>query len=114
MKRIRAEEVTPVEVPADKQGNAAKGTFIQVMVPEGPNFVLRVFTVKPGGHTPRHRHPFEHEVYVLAGSGRVEGDREFEMAPGDAFFVPADDLHCFVNSGAEDLKFICVVEKSAA
>lgn len=114
MKRIRIGDVAPVEVPADKQGNEAKGTFIQVMIPEGPNFVLRVFTVQPGGHTPRHRHPFEHEVYVLSGSGRVEGEKEFEMSPGDAFFVPAGALHSFVNAGREDLKFICVVERSAA
>jgi len=113
MRVVKESEVEFEEVPADKQGNAAKGTFIRVMVPEGPNFVMRVFTVKPGGHTPRHRHPFEHEVYVLAGRGRVDGDHEFDIAPGDAVFVPENDLHCFVNAGGDDLKFICVVKKSA-
>ena len=114
MRVIRESEVPAEGVSADKEGNPAKGTSIQVMVPEGPNFVLRVFTVKPGGNTPRHRHPFEHEVYVLAGRGRVEGDREAEIGPGDAVFIPDNDLHCFVNAGADDLKFICVVKKSAA
>lgn len=111
---IRSSEVKSVDVAADKQGNPASGTSIQTLIPEGPNFVLRVLTVKPGGHTPRHRHSFEHEVYVLEGNGRVEGDKNFSIAPGDAVFVPSEDFHCFVNAGEDDLKFICVVEKDYA
>jgi quercetin dioxygenase-like cupin family protein len=114
MRLIRSGQVEPERLTADKNGNPAKDAFIQVMVPEGPNFVMRVFTVKPGGHTPRHSHSFEHEVYVLAGKGRASGSSEFDMTPGDAIFVPAGDLHCFANTGTEDLKIICVVPRSDA
>ncbi len=44
--------------------------------PDGaPNFAMRQFEVAPGGYTPKHSHPYEHEVFVLEGSGVVlEGD----------------------------------------
>ncbi len=56
---------------------------------------------------------WEHEVYVLSGRGRVEGESEFEVARGDAVFVAPDELHSFVNAGEEDLRFICVVPEGA-
>ena len=30
-----------------------------------PGFTMRQFDVAPGGHTPRHSHTYEHEVFVL-------------------------------------------------
>lgn len=100
-------------MPADAEGNPAEGTFVQVLIPDGPNFVMRVFTVRPGGRTPRHSHSWEHEAYILSGRGRVEGESEFVVAPGDAVLVPPDEVHCFVNAGEEDLRFICMVPKGA-
>ncbi len=110
MKLIRKGDIRPEEVSADKEGNPAEGTFRQVLV-EGPNFILRVFTVRPGGQTPRHTHPWEHEAYVLSGKGKVEGESEFDVGPGDAVYVAPGDLHRFVNTGEEDLRFICVIPK---
>ena len=80
MRLIRRDEVEPKAVPADEQGNPAEGTFVQILIPEGPNFVLRVFTITPGGHTPLHSHPREHEVCVLSGKGRAEGESPFDLA----------------------------------
>ena len=51
-----------------------KGVWIRWLIGEdsgAPNFFLRLFEVEPGGHTPFHSHPFEHEVYVLSGEGRI-------------------------------------------
>ena len=110
MEVVRAGEVPVSEVREDEEGNPARGTGIQVLL-RGPNFVLRVFTVRPGGATPRHRHPWEHEVYVLAGRGRVVGEEEVEVAAGDAVFVPAGELHSFENAGEGELRFICVVPR---
>ena len=113
MNIIKQGDVEPVEVKADKQGNAAEGTSIQVLVDHGPNFVLRVFTVKPGGHTPLHAHPWEHEVYVLSGSARTVGAVEAEISAGDAVYIPPGEEHSFVNTGDREVKFICVVPKDA-
>ncbi|MHC4505301.1 MAG: cupin domain-containing protein [Planctomycetota bacterium] len=109
MKLIRDRDVRPVEVRADKDGKPAERTSVQVMVPEGPNFVLRVFTLGPGGRTPLHAHPWEHEVYVLAGRGRAAGESEFDLTPGDTVYVAPGEEHCFLNAGEDDLRFVCVV-----
>jgi quercetin dioxygenase-like cupin family protein len=72
-------------------------------------FHLRHFIVEPGGHTPLHAHPADHEVYILNGKGLVRGgEREVEVKPGDAIFIPENELHQFKNVGEEPLVFLCV------
>ena len=62
--------------PVDMEGSS--GCQVRMLISEAggaPNFAMRQFEVAPGGHTPRHSHPYEHEVFVLEGSGEVyEGD----------------------------------------
>lgn len=74
-----------------------------------PNFSLRQFRVEPGGNTPRHSHDYEHEVFVISGSGTVllEG-AERPVRSGDVVFVPADEEHQFTAGGA-GLRFLCLV-----
>ena len=75
-----------------------------------PNFAMRQFEVQPGGRRPRHAHPFEHEVYVLSGSGvAVEGDTEHPLRQGDFVYVAPDELHQFRNTGSEPMLFLCLV-----
>jgi len=75
-----------------------------------PNFAMREFEVAPGGYTPRHHHPHEHEVYVLQGSGTVlEGDTQHPLKAGDVVYVAPDEEHQFRNTGSEPLKFLCLV-----
>jgi len=113
MRVIRKGDIEPREVTADGEGNAAEGTCVQVLVPEGPNFVMRVFTLRPGGHTPEHTHPWEHQVYVLSGKARISGASVTDLAPGDAVYVPPDEAHSFANVGNDDVQFICIVPRSA-
>lgn len=75
-----------------------------------PTFAMRQFVVQPGGHTPQHEHEWEHEVYVLAGSGEVvtaEGARE--LAPGDAVLVLPNETHSFRNTGQGEFRFLCLI-----
>ena len=113
MRIIRKGEVPPMAVPADAEGNPAEGTSKQVLVDDGPNFVLRLFTIAPGGHTPRHTHPWEHEVYVVSGRGALVGDERREVAADDAVYVAPGELHSFENTGDEDMRMICVVPKDS-
>lgn len=113
MRIIRPKDVEAEAISADKAGNPAKKTSMQVLVPEGPNFIMRVFTVKPGGHTPRHEHDFEHQIYVLNGKGRLSGVMDADLAPGDAVYVQSGDLHSFENVGDEPFSFICVIPSGA-
>jgi quercetin dioxygenase-like cupin family protein len=80
-----------------------------------PTFAMREFEVAPGGHTPKHFHDYEHEVYVLAGHGMiVDGDQERPLAAGDVVFVEPNDVHQFRNTGTEPMRFLCLIPNSAA
>jgi quercetin dioxygenase-like cupin family protein len=81
---------------------------------KAPNFAMREFEVAPGGHTPRHMHDYEHEVFVLAGKGVVvDGERERPLAAGDVVFVAPNDVHQFRNTGSEPMRFLCLIPNSA-
>ncbi len=113
MKIAKAESVpsTPVEVAG------AEGVAIRLLIHEAdkaPNFYMRMFTLAPGGHTPYHAHDWEHEVYILAGSGEVttpSGPRP--ISPGFVVYVAPGEKHNFVNTGGGEMKFLCLVPKTA-
>lgn len=78
-----------------------------------PTFSMRQFTVAPNGNTPLHKHNYEHEVYVLQGSGQfvsgVDGNTIRPIKAGNVVFVPANQMHQFRNVSTQDLKFICLI-----
>ena len=79
-----------------------------------PNFVMRQFEVAPGGHTPRHFHPYEHEIFVLEGKGVVvDGEAQRPLTPGDVVYVAPNDVHQFRNLGEAPMKFLCLIPNSA-
>jgi len=101
----------PVEV------EGAQGIAIRWLISKedgAANFAMRMFEVEPGGHTPLHRHPHEHEVFVLEGEGVVTDEgREHPIGPEDVVFVPGDTEHNFRNTGDSTLRFLCLVPMSA-
>jgi len=75
-----------------------------------PTFAMRLFEMEPGGSTPNHTHPWEHEVFILSGGGVVLGeDGEKRFNPGDVVFMPSGEKHQFRNTGDETLKFLCLI-----
>ena len=79
-----------------------------------PNFAMRQFEIAPGGHTPKHFHPYEHEVYILDGAGEVlDGESPRSITAGDVVYVAPDDVHQFRNTGDEPLRFLCLIPNSA-
>jgi quercetin dioxygenase-like cupin family protein len=75
-----------------------------------PSFSMRHFEIAPGGHTPKHAHAHEHEVFVLEGSGVVfDGTREQPLRRGVAVFIPPNQTHQFRNTGDGALKFLCLI-----
>jgi quercetin dioxygenase-like cupin family protein len=106
------------EVPAnDVTMEGAAGCRVRWLVGEAdqaPTFAMREFEVAPGGHTPKHFHDYEHEVYVLAGSGVViDGDTERPLRQGDVVFVAPNDVHQFRNTGTGPMRFLCLIPNSA-
>src|SRR5262245_23875896 len=106
MKVNHFEEVA--QAPVTMEG--ASGCQVRWLVDEkqgAPNFAMRQFEVAPGGYTPRHSHPYEHEVFVLEGNGVVyEGDKEHRLSAGDVVFVVPGEVHQFCNTGDVPLKFL--------
>jgi quercetin dioxygenase-like cupin family protein len=104
--------IKPVEV------EGATGVGIRVLISKSdgaPTFAMRMFEVEPGGHTPLHRHPHEHEVFVLQGTGvLVHAGREHPLAPEVVVFVPGGEEHRFKNTGHGSLRFLCLVPLSGA
>ncbi len=75
-----------------------------------PNFCMRVFEVEPGSSTPDHSHPWEHEVFILAGRGVVRGGAgETAIGAGSVVFIAPGEQHCFINTGDQLLRFICLI-----
>lgn len=104
------------QAPVTMEG--AEGCHVRWLVDEkqgAPNFAMRQFEVAPGGYTPKHSHPYEHEVFVLEGEGTVlEGDAEHPLRAGDFVLVLPDEIHQFRNTGSAPLKFLCLVPNSSA
>jgi quercetin dioxygenase-like cupin family protein len=108
MKHFHYTEIENLDVP-----EPAKGVKVRWLINEkhgAPNFAMRRFEVEPGGKTPYHTHEWEHEVYILEGSGvanNVNGEESFKK--GDVFLVEPNEEHNFVNTGNETLVFLCMI-----
>jgi quercetin dioxygenase-like cupin family protein len=77
------------------------------------NFVMRLFTLGEGGSSAYHAHPWEHEIFVVAGKGKVKSETgSVAVTAGDFAFVPPMEEHQFSNAGPEPFEFICVVPAS--
>jgi len=74
------------------------------------NFAMRLFEVKPGGYSPYHQHDWEHEVFILEGSGIAKNDKHEEpFKQGDVFFIPPMEWHQLINTSDKTLKFLCLI-----
>jgi quercetin dioxygenase-like cupin family protein len=107
-----AVEQRVVEMPG------SEGCQVRWLIGSGdgaPNFAMRQFEVAAGGFTPRHSHPYEHEVYVLGGEGTIaEGDQLHRIAQGDVIYVAPNEIHQFRNTGSAPLTFLCLVPNDHA
>lgn len=112
--KVNHYEQVPAQ-PVEMEG--ASGCQVRWLLGEKdgtPNFAMRQFEVAAGGYTPKHSHPYEHEVFVLEGNGVVyEGNREHPLKTGDVVFVRPDEIHQFQNTGDGPLKFLCLIPNSA-
>jgi len=102
------------QVPSNEvSAPGARSVSRQALIgpPEGwDGWVMRQFTIRAQGFTPRHRHDWPHINYVLQGAGilYLEG-QEHTLSAGSIAYVPANAEHQFMQKGGEDLIFICIV-----
>jgi len=104
------------EVAAENPRGETQGVTIRRVISSedgAPNYYMRVFEIAPGGHSPQHRHPWEHEIYILSGEGEmVHEDGSTSVKPGTAVFIPGEELHQIRNPGEQLLRFICTIPSS--
>ena len=108
MKKFAYTSVKEETVPKPAEG--VKVRWLITDKTGAPNFSMRHFTVSPGGSTPKHDHPWEHEAFILEGTATVYGENEMqELREGDVIFIPPHELHQFQNTGDVELKFLCMI-----
>jgi quercetin dioxygenase-like cupin family protein len=74
------------------------------------NFAMRLFEMEPTGYSPLHKHPWEHEIFILEGEGiAFNGEKTTPFKSGDVIFVPPNEQHQFKNNSIKRLKFLCLI-----
>ena len=113
---MRITNQADVELKTVEMDGAAGCKVRQLVGPShgAPTFAMRQFEVEPGGHTPRHFHDYEHEVFVLEGNGEASaGNTIHPLKQGDVILVTPDEIHQFRNTGETVMKFLCLIPNSA-
>ena len=101
-----------IEDIPEEEVKAGTNTYRQVLIgpEEGPNFIMRRFTIYPGGEIPAHTNLVEHEQYVLWGNAEVcIGEEVLKVKKDDVLFMPAGIPHWYRTEGDEPFVFLCVV-----
>ncbi len=103
--------------PTRFDSDIAKGVAARVLLGKAdgaPNFCMRVFEIGVGGHTPRHTHAWEHEMFVHAGQGELFGSGAWNpVKAGCAALVPGNEEHQIRNTGDTPLVVVCLVPAGA-
>ncbi len=103
MKHIHYLDQEPEKIEAD----GAKGAVIRHVIAEkdgAPNFNMRVISLEPGGQSPNHSHPWEHEFFILRGKGIGEVEnKKVTLKQGDVVFVPPNVQHCMKATEAMEV-----------
>jgi len=113
MKIMEYRKIAPMHFDNDQM----KGVAGRVAIGAGDgakNFTMRVFEIAPGGHTPKHAHDWEHEIFIHAGKGECYHNGQWHpLRPGDVMFMPALEEHQMRNADNEVFVFVCLVPSEA-
>lgn len=109
MKHVHYKDIE-LEEPDEKGIKDVKIRWLVGKKDGAKNFAMRLFDIKPDGHTPLHQHDWEHEVFILEGNGEMQNKENKEpFKEGDVFFIPSMEWHQFINTGEKTLKILCMI-----
>ena len=95
------------------QGEDSQGVTIRPVITAAdgaPTFALRYFEIERAGYTPLHSHDWEHEIFILSGTGvHVGPGGETPVPPGTAVFIPPNEEHQFRNTGTDTFIMTCAI-----
>jgi quercetin dioxygenase-like cupin family protein len=106
----------------DEEGRAypsdlAKGAIGRVVIGKADgdtSFCMRVFEIEPGGHSAKHIHEYEHQVFVHSGQGEIwNGEGWQDVTAGSIIYIPGGEEHQLRNNGQELLTFVCCIPEGA-
>jgi quercetin dioxygenase-like cupin family protein len=64
-----------------------------------PTCTMTYSVIEPGKTSSHHIHPWEHEVYIIEGSGVLTCDgKEYPVKEGDGMFIPGNVDHYTLNN----------------
>jgi quercetin dioxygenase-like cupin family protein len=78
-----------------------------------PNYELRYLTFPIGASTVYHDHSWEHEVFVVKGTGKIKTEQgETEVKAQDAVLLLPNESHQLINTSLDEtFDIICVVPR---
>jgi len=113
MKIIHYEDIEATHFDSEA-ARALSGRVLIGKADGADHFCMRLFEFQPGGYSPRHTHPWEHEIFFHAGQGEVFANGAWtSVQAGCAVFVPPGVEHQVRNTGADKLIMICLVPPAA-
>ena len=75
-----------------------------------PTYAMRIFEFEPGAKIPIHKHPWEHEIFVIKGRLRVYIESQvYDVHDGYVIYIPPNVEHGFENIGDEKAIIICTI-----
>ncbi len=86
-----------------KQGDAGVAGFQSVSLisveDNPPTLTMAYQVIEPGKTSLHHMHPWQHENYILEGSGVLVCDgKEYPVKEGDGMFIPGNVDHYMLNN----------------
>ena len=95
------------------ESDNSKGVHILTLIAEdqgAKNFFMRILRIEKEGFSPYHKHGWEHENYILNGEGYLKTENgNIKVKKGDVIYIPANELHSYINTGNNDLEVMCLI-----
>jgi len=101
-------EISPID---GNEGTKIKQYFDPHSTQDGIRFSLAEFTIKPGKRSLCHKLQSSEIYYILDGAGNLRiNDESIFVKKDDSVFVPPMSEQFIENTGASDLRFLCIVD----
>ena len=93
-------------------GRILEGVTLRWLVSKedgAPTYAMRLFEMRGGAVIPEHRHPWEHEIFIVDGSVEVcVEDQCYQLEKGDFIYIPPNKSHWY-RAGERGARFICTI-----